>query len=1037
MPYKIIYYKDLRKSLLNFAALHQCTYIVDNGADSPQSSLRVLSHAGVTPSSLQIWRLESGSFYLKEESLPVPTISSPIAFLQFRQQTFLIKSASVQHRCDHCHTFFSVKHNCTARKRAYYFHHVSSDSRGWFLPIRFFPVGAVPGTRRLFVIYDIETYTKHTEYGKQLVPYLLVFKLQGDIELVRRAALIAEDTGFQHIDSCFVLHEPQKDVIGRHFGYFREQLQQSLAESIWETFKQDHQLEGDLSFGDIKPELLDAAAHPQFVELIVIGHNITGFDEIVLASHTLDSSVTKDKLKMFNVRRNFLPRAGKLLFNDIVYSLPNPQYVKPDPTTYERWRAGRLFSCDLKWQGLRCLVRDTYLLTHTSLRNAASCYHLNVSKGACPYGAVNEFYMTGSYEKDEAGVPARRYWDSDEEWIEAKKVQRYDIITEAIRYCILDVNVTAELVDKLYRGYQQFCQQSLLLNCEFNIFQRPTISSNTHAFFRQLLYRERNGSGSSLPSLVAPSEVMYDHVRASVRGGRCYPTYFGVCDQPIFVYDICGMYASALTHPMPSGIPLDPFTSSIAIRKFQNKLDEPSTISYFDPDVFPMIVVADCSPPPLEQLDVLPPLCSKKSGRLCWTNEPLEAETLTTIDLIVLHNRGWRCQILTSDFHLQAVWPEWATVCRDYVTCNIEAKEKADREGNSVQRSISKLLSNALYGSFATRLDNKKVLFLNDIAPRDEEELRSGLSQITSFTSVVNAALPLSRSTDLPQLLRPSATLTNENALSGAFIGTPAWKPITHLELESDDLVLATIEKVSSWTKNDRYATQIASFVLAWTRAFMSEWCDILYSADRGVPYSERTPKSVYGDTDSLFLTQEGHQLMMSKGAHRLKASGNSLVFDPANPKLTWLVECETMCSHCKSPAYATESVYLAPKLYGLRDCYCPNCDRYSPGKLRAKGHAKNDLSYEMLKECFFASDAGDTTKTFQTKRVSLKKSLMGANSRKNPFTVTEGTLTRILRPWQDTTLWRSGCYLFPYDQKHPNPRPQPSSTHNPFWDDS
>ncbi|TKX88049.1 hypothetical protein C5L27_13655, partial [Staphylococcus argenteus] len=134
------------------------------------------------------------------------------------------------------------------------------------------------------------------------------------------------------------------------------------------------------------------------------------------------------------------------------------------------------------------------------------------------------------------------------------------------------------------------------------------------------------------PNLLAPSHELYVYVRASIRGGRCYPTYIGVIQEPIYVYDICGMYASALTHPMPWGPPLNPYERALAVRQWQVALENlTSKIDYFDKILCPGIFTVDADPPDENQLDVLPPFCSRKGGRLAWTNESLRGEVVTSV----------------------------------------------------------------------------------------------------------------------------------------------------------------------------------------------------------------------------------------------------------------------------------------------------------------------------------------------------------------------------------------------------------------------
>lgn len=1053
---KIIYFKDWNKSFRNYLQINniECPHeslVLPSPADNPKDCLSILKEN--LPYSFSVFTNKSGKIYKSNEILN--GTKPPLQLLRNRGKVYLIKNISIQQRCENCGVIYTSKHECNQRRRDYYHHIINHETKSWWEVMKFTPVGSEKSTQRLFIVYDIETYTYHSQYGKQLTPYLLVFKVIGNKKLKKIAKEIAAKN-FIKQDKCFFIMDPTADVIGIKFKNFRLAIQKKIADVVWQKFAQDNNLlDKEYTFKELellnKQHLLNDSSYPQWVEIIVIGHNIASFDEIVLASHVLEGITDKKDFIMYNIKRNFLPRAGKLLFNDLTFSLPNPTYKKPDTNTYKRWQTGNITSQDLKWQGIKFMVRDTYLLTHCSLRNAATAYQLPVVKGYCPYTALNEFFMTGKYEMELNKYPAKKYWQSEEEYLQNKTNNEYDIIKESIKYCIDDVKVTAELVKKLAAGYQIFAEKSLNLDCYFNIFQRPTISSNTQALFKQLHFKNENGLSFFLPQIKAPSSKMYDHIRQSIRGGRCYPTFLGHFKDPIYVYDICGMYASALTHPMPYGETLEPFAANMAIDNLQYKLKKKEKISYFDENIKPMIVAVDCEPPDSEFLDVLPPICSKKSGKLCWTNEPMNGEILTTIDIITLHNRGWKCKIL-KNHPIYAVWPSWKTICKDYVRVNIEAKEKADKEKNQTQRSISKLLSNALYGSFATKIENKKTVFVAEMEENDIKNINSGKSEIVNYTTVINTSLP-KRNTDkwhnflssLPDIDDYKSESTNEKITKIKNISHDeshvTFKPITHLEATCDNLVLANIKETTEWIQNKRYPTQIASFVLAWTRAFMSEWSEFLYGEDMGVPIYNRTPKSIYGDTDSLFLTEKGHQLMLLKGSKRLKKNGGKMVFDENAPDLAWLVECETICNVCGTESYANESCYLAPKIYALKNIVCPKCNNVQEGKLRAKGHAKECLSYEMLKKCFYEYFVFDEPKNeFYTEKTSIKRTLETGNSKTAPFTVLEKRLKRILRPWQEKTMnvgtqLETGFWLYPYDKSHPNPRYQSHLIENPFWE--
>lgn len=956
-------------------------------------------------------------------------------------------------KCDFCGSYYKNSHQCNIRRRDYYFHHINSCSNQWWETISFFPIGSCSSIKRLFITYDVETYTWHGKFGKQLVPFLLVFKLSGEPDLVNKAAEVAcreQWNAWTKSRNTYFYLNPQKTVVGRQFKRFRQILQEELTNNLkthflsqnphLQNFCEQHNISSsdDLTFQQL--QTVKICGSPKFIEVIVVGHNINGFDEIVLAAQVINNKA--DIAPMFKIMRNFMPRNGKILFNDVTFALPNPSYKKRT-VDFSSWENGLVEEEDMKYQYVKFMVRDTFALTHTSLRNAAHAYDLPVSKGSCPYKAVNAFYMLGSYQVDECGFPASQYWQSEAEYRENRDIwlkkneNAYDIVKHTLEYCAQDVKVTSLLVHKMMQTYKDFVQNTAgLKDCNFNVFQRPTISSNSQAIFKQLLFQKHQPNKASLGDIImAPSGEMYEYVRSSIRGGRCYPTVIGVVNEPICVYDICGMYASALTHPLPSGRPLNPFDRALAIRKWEIKLSKSSSIDYFDTTLLPAIFTIDADAPDENDVDILPPFCSRKGGRLCWTNEDLRGEVATSIDVITLHNRGWKVRILPDE--KTTVFPTWKCLAKDYVQLNIAAKEQADREKNQTLRSIAKLLSNALYGSFATKLDNKTTIFSDQLEEKFGKQIASGEYIVKSSSYIetehfsaevmpkfVVAYSPESRDPEFPTT---DAELEENNDGSSIYRFpshmTYTYKPITFLDSEETDMCLQTLEKVSSLVENNRYPSQIASFVLAWTRAFMSEWSDFLYKEDKGIPLKDRKLKTVYGDTDSLFTTKLGHQIMEEKGKKRLKKYGAKLVFDENKPELTWAVECETICKQCKEVAFSSESIFLAPKLYALKNTVCSSCNAIGPGKLRAKGHATEQLQYETLVDCYYNDVQGGSNK-FHSERLSLKRTLVSHQAHVQPFTVTETTLTRTLRPWKDRTLVNIDHQrLIPYSNANPNPR--------------
>lgn len=1047
--------------------------------------------------------------------------------------------------CEECGQKYRHAHTCNPRVASFFHHQINSATRNWWQTVSFRPIGSVPTTRRLFLTYDIETYTHHGAFGKQLLPFLLVIHLEGDPMLLQLARDVVaaqvpqglwrrgpdDDPEHPELVDTFYIMDPTPKRIGSAFRQLRADLQTWAVQAFWRLKLDENPdleriareapealtyeyLSADIAeyrYGQNKKkkgrprskkakveEIIEhpavdprrekplLAGPPAFWEIYVVGHNISGFDEIVLAANVINNR--GEAPAAFRISRQFMPRQAKLLFNDVCYALPNPIARVEDDETFADWEEGRMRAADCRDQSVRFLVRDTFQLTHTSLRKAAVAYNLDVAKGNCPYTAVNDLLRIGYYEGDDVNqFPLPRYWASQQEHDEARAdflrrkgfFARYDIYAEALRYCALDVLVTARLVQKLLAAYRDFVQHHVgLPDCHFNVFQRPTISSNSHAIFKQLLYRETRPQRPHFAEhLVAPSHDMYDFVRDSIRGGRCYPTVIGILREPVFVYDICGMYASALTHPLPTGYPLTPNQCQLAVDEWNARLrpsnpPAPNPLSYFDVTLRHGIVVIDADAPEDERLDPLPPFASRRGGRLAWTNENLRGEVATTLDVITLHNRGWTVRILADSRN--SLFPSMTCLARSYVTINIQAKEKADREKNATMRSIAKLLSNALYGSFATRLDNRFVVFGSDVHRNIQEQMSRGETIVAAVSFLASEHMSADVTSAFTSLFyapgqnySPVSTvgpqqsqlftggdesLVHDTAIRETNCGVPVppplynpewagprdprvpefnYQPIKMLAVDPEDATLLTLQSVSPLVENRRYPTHLASFVLAWTRAFTSEWAGFIYQSDRGLEWEKRLLKTVYGDTDSLFTTALGRELMELNGKKRIKKNRlGGLVFDPENPQLTWLVECETVCPQCGADAYSSESVFLAPKIYALKELVCtaePFAHR-GPGKLRAKGHATFELTYDLLAECFRAHLLReDPRASFHTSRVALRRTLASLQPQSKPFTVVESVLTRTLRPWRDRTLAplspSKPHLLRPYCNSQPNPR--------------
>lgn len=1088
IPYRLqICTKDIKSTLIDICwtfNLFNCKKLAKNKKNclsyilicaNYKQNKTDLENISNLPASITIWKKLTGCIVIQNEIKKSNSLIE-IDFLNENSKISWIKCWTKQQKCDSCGRIYSTTHTCNENRSTYYYNHIDSNSKKYWESISFQPIGENENTKKLFLIYDIETYTLSEPTGTILCPLLLCFSIFGDKCLENICLKIISSTKtLEKKDNTYFWFSKKKDFISIEFRKLRNNILKGLIEyfqdkimtkenlEILSDFKKNNNLESiyNISINENTNLIMTLKIKPIFIEFYIIGHNIQSFDEILLATQILQDEHLGIS-PLFTIERNFMPRQGRILFNDITIKFPFPEFYvakeeKKNKTLeiLTTTKEGIPHLDTIKNLYVKSMVRDTFQLTHTSLKEAAKAYNLSIHKGCCPFKAINEFISTNKLNTDDSSFPCEKYWSSHEEYLEQKEIwknkneKKYDLIEELIDYCIKDVLVTEQLTKTLLETFDTFVKEELNLKCNFNIFKRPTISSNSHAIFRQLHFKENGVKPNKLPDIVAPSDEMYSFIRQSVRGGRCYPTHLGTFKGEIYVYDICGMYASALTHPMPYGHPIGKTERDNEINLLNEKLENrTSKLSYFT-DIKPMIVNVNAIPPPIEKLDPLPPLCSRKSGKLCWTNEILQNEIITSIDIVTLHNRGWKVKIMPHK--LNTVFPTWNPCCLEYVTKNILAKEKASTENNPVKRAISKLLSNALYGSFATRESNDITIFENHM--QENEKIKK---------QIVEKKLKIENITTLPTYNLPYTTINNlsftlkeknnseerdielDDELSSPFTSleyldetcsktqpnkianhVTTYKPFNILDVTPENLTIYMLKATTTHPTNKRYPTQLASFVLAWTRAFMSEWAEILYNDERNIPVQYKTIKSIYGDTDSLFLTKKGHENMMTYGKHRIKSKTSKLTFDPKNPNIEWAVECETWCNNCNTPAYSPESIFLAPKLYALKEITCPSCNTSKSGKLRAKGHCTADITFEILTACFnYHTSEVKTEEFFKTERTALKRTLCKSYGKFSPFSIHEIQLIRELRPWHEPTLhFINDNHLIPYDLYHPNPR--------------
>lgn len=191
--YLEIRYTDLRpKTVAQLFALHlyepKPAQWVGFTKNNVLSKLREIN-----PAVFHVYTHRKSKFSLHTEYAEEPTLSFPVSVLVKKNIVYLIKAVCETNKCEQCGTFYKTTHTCNVRNRDYYFHHINHVSAQWWEPISFFPIGSPPEMERLFITYDVETYTWHGAFGKQLIPFMLVFKVSGDPALVDVAVRLAEE----------------------------------------------------------------------------------------------------------------------------------------------------------------------------------------------------------------------------------------------------------------------------------------------------------------------------------------------------------------------------------------------------------------------------------------------------------------------------------------------------------------------------------------------------------------------------------------------------------------------------------------------------------------------------------------------------------------------------------------------------------------------------------------------------------------------------------------------------------------------------
>ncbi|AMB61117.1 DNA polymerase [Human adenovirus 7] len=77
-----------------------------------------------------------------ERQVQTPGLNFPLKFLVKGSQVQLIHEVHPVNRCEYCGRLYKHKHECSARRREFYFHHINSHSSNWWHEVQFFPIGS-------------------------------------------------------------------------------------------------------------------------------------------------------------------------------------------------------------------------------------------------------------------------------------------------------------------------------------------------------------------------------------------------------------------------------------------------------------------------------------------------------------------------------------------------------------------------------------------------------------------------------------------------------------------------------------------------------------------------------------------------------------------------------------------------------------------------------------------------------------------------------------------------------------------------------
>ena len=352
----------------------------------------------------------------------------------------------------------------------------------------------------------------------------------------------------------------------------------------------------------------------------------------------------------------------------------------------------------------------------TSLKKVAKDLGVVLTKGAFPF----EILTSDTYAVDENGFPSSRYFQSDEDYEESKKLwmvnSKCSFFKLLEHYCMLDVRVTCEVWTKLcdmYNSYVPFMQGIHITAFHGAPSMTKWVSLKMSLDVKNLESLKcysLGGKGSlKIPKSVkiyAPNYDSYDLWVGTVYGGWVGCHYQGVVEEQLGMVDIVSHYPTS-------------FTGYFGIMKprkmLQTELDHFSkSITEYDLNSLPIFAAVVEVEPPSVITDFCSPLPQRCKLTLTWSYLKT-VQNLNSVDIWLCAKKyGFKFKLLSGE-----IFTRKCLLFKEFVRCFGKMKDDGKKEKNELKTLCGKIGLNSGIGKYGEKKERNISIIV-----KDEEDLQ-------------------------------------------------------------------------------------------------------------------------------------------------------------------------------------------------------------------------------------------------------------------------------------------------------------------------